>query len=49
MKTAEDQRRIHAARVKRAKKADKPHASNYSLANVHGDMRFNEHARPQRP
>ena len=29
----------HAARVKRARKADKPHASAYSKANVHGEMR----------
>lgn len=31
--------KIHSARIKRARKADKPGASAYSVANVHGEMR----------
>lgn len=30
--------KLHAARIKRAKRADKPSASAYSRANVHGAM-----------
>jgi hypothetical protein len=30
---------IHKAKIKRARKADKPGASAYSKANVHGGMR----------
>ena len=39
MKTTHDIDRMHRAAVKRARKADKPHASAYSKANVHGEQR----------
>ena len=40
MKTGtESAQKMHAARVKRARRADKPGASKYAKANVHGAMR----------
>ena len=35
----ESAQKIHAARVRRARRADKPGASKYAKANVHGAMR----------